>query len=51
MKGFLRCTGTFLPGNGGFWGAFFNVDDMAEEENINFDDGIKPFYSAVNGDG
>ncbi len=34
-----------------FWGAFFNVDDMAEEENINFDDGIKPFYSAVNGDG
>ncbi len=26
-----------------FWDAFFNVDDMAEEENINFDDGIKTF--------
>ncbi|HFC6379893.1 hypothetical protein [Neisseria lactamica] len=41
MKGFFALYGNFLPGNGGcFWGVFFNVDDMAEE-NINFDDDIK----------
>ena len=33
--------GNFFAGKRGcFWGAFFNADDMAEE-NINFDDDIK----------